>query len=94
MKVTELNRDQLDELRMQYNYDVNDSTAYVDETDISNHVLFDYYAGIEFVPEDFTASGIDEANAESDYFRNFAINEFASCMDENEVLDICNMMGW
>ena len=53
MKVTELNRDQLDELRMQYNYDKNDSTAIIDETDIDNATLFAYYAGIEFTPDDF-----------------------------------------
>lgn len=53
MKVTELTLDQLDELRMQYNYEVNDSTALVDETDIDNQTLFDFYAGIEFVSEDF-----------------------------------------
>ena len=59
MRVTELNPDQLDELRMFYNYDKNDSTAIVDETDIDNKTLFDYYAGIEFVAEDFTAPGED-----------------------------------
>ena len=53
MKVTELNRDQLDELLMQYNSDKNDSTAIVDETDIDNATLFAYYAGIEFTPDDF-----------------------------------------
>lgn len=53
MKVTELNRDQLDELRMQYNYDKNDSTAIVDETDIPDSVLYEYYGGIEFTTDDF-----------------------------------------
>lgn len=38
---------------MTYNYDVNDSTAYVDCDDISNDTIIEYYAGIEFVTEDF-----------------------------------------
>lgn len=54
MKVTELNANQLDMLRMYYNYDANDSTALVDETDIDNQRLFDYYGGIEFTEDDFS----------------------------------------
>ena len=53
MKVTELNSDQLDYLRLCYNYEVNDSTALVFEDEISNETLFDYFAGVHFVPEDF-----------------------------------------
>lgn len=53
MKVTELTTGQLDELRQWYNYDRNDSTAIVDETDIPNSVLYEYYGGIEFVTDDF-----------------------------------------
>lgn len=56
MKVTELNPYEPNILRQEYNYDVNDSTALVDETDISNQELFNFYAGIEFVHEDFTPS--------------------------------------
>lgn len=53
MKVTELTSRQLDILRVYYNYDANDSTALVDETDIPNSVLYAYYDGTEFVPGDF-----------------------------------------
>ena len=53
MTVTELNPEQLDFLRMNYNYEVNDSTALVDNTDIPDSVLYAYYDGTEFVPGDF-----------------------------------------
>ena len=54
MGVKELSKGQLDQLRMYYNYDVNDSTALVDETDIDNQTLFDFYGGIEFTEDDFS----------------------------------------
>ena len=53
MKVTELTTNQLAELRQWYNYDRNDSTAIVDETDIPDSVLYEYYGGIEFAADDF-----------------------------------------
>lgn len=64
MTVHELTSRQLDMLRAYYNYEVNDSTALVDETDIPNSVLCAYYDGIEFVPGDFG----DEDNT-NDYWR-------------------------
>lgn len=67
MKVTELNRDQLDQLRMDYNYNENGSTAYVDETDIPDRILFEAFAGIEFAPDDFTAP-------DPDYFHNPSVD--------------------
>lgn len=63
MKVTELNQNQLDELRQYYNYDVNDSTAIVDTTDVPNSVLFAYYAGIEFNSDDFASVDPEEQDA-------------------------------
>lgn len=53
MKVKELTTNQLAELRQWYNYDRNDSTAIVDETDIPDSVLYEYYGGIEFTTDDF-----------------------------------------
>lgn len=58
MQVTELTPAQLDELRQAYNYEVNDSTALVGASDIPDSVLFDYYAGTHFVPEDFAPTAI------------------------------------
>ena len=52
MKVTELTTNQLAELRQWYNYDRNDSTAIVDETDIPDSVLYEYYGGIELTTDD------------------------------------------
>lgn len=49
----ELPASALDQIRMQYNYDVNDSTSYVDASQIPNEILFQYFAGIVFYPSDF-----------------------------------------
>lgn len=56
MNVTELNADQLDCLRQDYNYQVNDETSYVTIDDIPDEVLYEYYAGVSFVPDDFYSS--------------------------------------
>lgn len=53
MNVTELNADQLDCLRQDYNYQVNDDTSYVTEDDIPDDVLQEYFAGVSFMPDDF-----------------------------------------
>lgn len=53
MTVHELNADQLQQLRMAYNYEVNDSTALVYADEISDEEVISYYEGITFVPDDF-----------------------------------------
>lgn len=53
MKVTELNPDQLDYLRQDYNYTMYGSTAIVDADDIPDRILFEAFAGIEFSEDDF-----------------------------------------
>lgn len=55
MQVTELTPEQLEELRQAYNYEVNGSTALTDSAEIPDSVLLDYYGGVDFVPDDFTA---------------------------------------
>lgn len=66
MKVQELNRDQLIELKQQYLCDWYDSypfdngpsyqeLAEADST-IPDDLVFDYFEGIDFVPEDFACS--------------------------------------
>lgn len=54
MNVTELNSDQLNVLRQQYHYTINDSTAFVGTDEVPDAALFDFYAGIKFMPEDFS----------------------------------------
>jgi len=53
MNVTELNRDELEELRSNYFYDENINHFYRNVNDVPNQVLFEYYGGISFVEEDF-----------------------------------------
>ena len=62
MKVTELNRDQLVQLKQDYLCDIADkrngespSWYEIANADalVSDKEVFDYYAGIDFVPEDF-----------------------------------------
>jgi len=62
MDVTELNRDQLDELKWDYYYGDNYDPKIVGENglpilfpaDIPDEIIFDVYAGIYFVEEDFS----------------------------------------
>lgn len=63
MKVTELNREQLIQLKQDYLCEIADKRngetpsyyelANADET-VTDAEIFDYYAGIHFVPEDFS----------------------------------------
>ena len=56
MKVRELNRDELDELKMAYASERNDNISYVeliDALDIPDDVIFDHYDDIEFTEDDF-----------------------------------------
>ena len=51
MHVTELNQNQIDELKLTYLYDVeNDYTC---TGEIPNEVIFNHYNGISFVDDDF-----------------------------------------
>ena len=61
MDVTELNEEQLDELRWAYYYELVDSGE--DEEigcncpdDIEDEILFEHYAGINFVNDDFACT--------------------------------------
>ena len=62
MKVTELNRDQLDELKWHYYYDDDYDDKIVGENglpilfagDIPDKIIFAVYAGIDFVEDDFS----------------------------------------
>lgn len=54
MDVTELNQDQIDELKTTYLYDVeNDYTC---EEEIPNKVIFKHFSGISFVNDDFACT--------------------------------------
>lgn len=60
MTVRELNREQLDELKVSYVFDqfkkIGECPAYSDiinATEISDEVIFEAYDGIEFVEDDF-----------------------------------------
>ena len=64
MKVTELTRDQLVELKEKYLVDWYDrlgqcpsweELASADST-VADYVIFDIYAGIDFVPDDFSCT--------------------------------------
>lgn len=60
MKVTELNKDQLDTLRFNYFYGEDDDEGHTDEYDIfydvPNEVIYEHYADIDFVADDFGCS--------------------------------------
>jgi hypothetical protein len=49
--VQELNQDQLDNLKFNYLYEVDNDYQYY--SDIPNEVIFEHYAHISFVDEDF-----------------------------------------
>ena len=51
MDVTELNRDQLNELKTTYLYDVENDYSCIGE--IPDAVIFEHFGGISFVPDDF-----------------------------------------
>ena len=54
MKVTELNTDELNELRETYFHQVEDVSEVISSADeISDEFLFEHYGGINFVKEDF-----------------------------------------
>lgn len=56
MKVTDLNRNELDELKQAYANERNDNISYgelADALDISDDVIFDHFDGIEFTEDDF-----------------------------------------
>jgi hypothetical protein len=60
MKVTELNREQLTELKQRYYTEKNESVSYGELADIDSIVtdneIFEEYNGIEFTEEDFFSS--------------------------------------
>ncbi|NMM65531.1 hypothetical protein HBE96_23420 [Clostridium sp. P21] len=60
MRVTELNQDQLAELKSNYYYGDGDEDDHVDEydcpNDIPDAIIFKHYADIDFVPDDFGCS--------------------------------------
>lgn len=53
MNVHELTPEQLDFLRQEYNYTMNNSTSYVDADDIPDSEIFAAFEGIEFTSDDF-----------------------------------------
>ncbi len=56
MHVTELNRDELDELKQTYASERNNNISYgelMDALDIPDDVIFECYDGIEFTEDDF-----------------------------------------
>lgn len=56
MRVTELNRDELDELKQSYAGERNNNISYgelADALDIPDDVIFDHFDGIEFTENDF-----------------------------------------
>ena len=56
MTVHELSRDQLDELKQNYVFETVENPSYgelADSVGIPDEVVFDYYAGIRFVNDDF-----------------------------------------
>jgi hypothetical protein len=54
MDVTELNQDQLEQLKYAYLYDV--PNPYECHLDIPDEVIFKHFKGISFVEEDFSMS--------------------------------------
>lgn len=54
MDVTELNQNQIDELKLKYLYAVDNEYTSIEE--ISNEVIFRYYSGIYFVNDDFSCT--------------------------------------
>lgn len=53
MTVRELNQDQIDQLKIAYDYEVNNVTRIVADDGITNETIFQYYDGFCFTPEDF-----------------------------------------
>ena len=61
MDVTELNMEQLDELRWTYYWELvyngeDEKLGYNNPDDIENETLFERYAGINFVNDDFACT--------------------------------------
>lgn len=60
MKVKELNRNQLEELKQRYYTEKNENVSYGELADIDNLVsdkeVFEYYKDVDFVEEDFFSS--------------------------------------
>ena len=60
MKVTELNRDQLETLKFNYFYGEDEDEGHVDEYDshyaVPDEVIFKHYADIDFGSDDFGCS--------------------------------------
>ena len=54
MDVTELNQEQLEQLKWTYFYDVEND--YVFACEIPNEVIFEHFSGISFVEEDFSTN--------------------------------------
>jgi hypothetical protein len=54
MVVTELNQNQIDELKTTYLYDVENNYSYAEE--IPNQVIFKHFSGIHFVNDDFVST--------------------------------------
>jgi hypothetical protein len=62
VKVTELSQDQLEELRGTYYYDEENDEAvqeYDCPDDVPDEVLFEHYADIDFVMDDFWCTSED-----------------------------------
>lgn len=56
MDVRELSRDQLDELKQNYVFESGKNLSYeelADSINIPDEVIFEYYAGVDFVMGDF-----------------------------------------
>lgn len=57
MTVKELNRDQMVQLKQDYLVEIRGDVSYGDLADadklVTDAQMFDYYGGIDFVPEDF-----------------------------------------
>lgn len=59
MTARELNRDQLDELKMAYVSEMTDSPSYLELAEsvrVPDEVIFQHYDGMHFVPDDFWCS--------------------------------------
>ncbi len=94
MKVQELNRVQLEELKQRYYTEKNENVSYGELADIDNIVsdkeIFEEYEGVEFTEDDFFSSG----NLTNELLNNDYAEEITQSSDlgHGEILDIAKLL--
>lgn len=94
MKVQELNKVQLEELKQRYYTEKNENVSYGELADIDNLVsdkeIFEEYEGIEFTEDDFFSSeNLTDELLNNDYTEEITQN---SDLGHGEILDIAKLL--